>query len=286
MKFIKTKTSDGITFHGLFSESNTKDKIIINVFGMAGNIYLNSYYPFMHEEYPKNGISFLAGENRGNNTITLFEKDGNYINVGNAFEKFEDCVLDIEAWVKFAKELGYKDIWLQGHSLGTSKIAYYLNHTNSNIRGIILLSPSDMIGLVHDEEGIKDHNKLYPEALKLKEEGKANQLLSNTLWGTELLSANTYLNFFSDKSNTAIFNYLNQELGWTVVNNINIPVLAISGTNDDGIKPVIDVKEGMKVLEKELVNSPKKKTIVYEGAKHSFDGFGDQIVNDVISFIN
>jgi len=61
--------------------------------------------------------------------------------------------------------------------------------------------------------------------------------------------------------------------------------LAITGTKDDGIVPVMDAHGAMKKLESELKSSPKVKTIVYDGAKHSFDGFGERIVKDVIDFV-
>lgn len=286
MEIVKTKTSDGLELFGLLSEAKAKDTIIIHTHGMAGNLYLNSFYTKMHQGYPQNGISFLATQNRGSETISQFNSDKGVINIGNAYETFEECVLDIQGWVDYAFELGYKKIWLQGHSLGPSKLAYYLSTKSPvNIQGVILLSPSDMIGLVSDPEGLKDHARLLPEAEKLGSEGKDKQLLSNYLWGDYILSARTYLNFFGKEAKTAIFNYFNSDLGWEVVNSIKVPVLAITGTKDDGIKPVMDPKKAMGKLESELKNSPKIKTIVLEGAEHSFKGFESEIVDEVIKFI-
>jgi pimeloyl-ACP methyl ester carboxylesterase len=286
MKIVTTKTSDGFNFKGLLSEAKDSKKIIIHIHGMAGSTLLNEYYINMHEYYPENGISFLAGENRGTGTITEFVRDSGDGMVGNAFEKFEDCIFDIQAWIDFAKSLGYEEIWLQGHSLGPSKIAYYISQKRDPaIKGLIFISPSDMIGLVHDSEGEKDHDIMLPEAKRLVSEGKGNSLIDHKLWGGELLSANTYLNFFDDGAKTAIFNYVNDALGWNAVNAIDIPVLALTGTKDDGIAPVIDPPKAMEKLKEQLKSSPRVHTIVYENAEHSFDGFGDRIVKDVIEFI-
>lgn len=167
------------------------------------------------------------------------------------------------------------------------KVAYYMNHVRpGNIAGLIFLSPSDMIGCIHDTIGQKDYDILLPEAKNLASEGKENQLLTHTLWGAEYLSAGTFLNMFDKNANTAIFNYGDESLGWKAVNEINVPVIAVTGTKDDGIAPVIDPKIAMTKLEQELKNSPKVKTTVYEGAEHSFDGFEEKIVYDVINFIN
>lgn len=286
MKIVSTKTSDGIIFHGLLSEpEKSKKKIIIHIHGMAGSMMLNSYYTAMHNSYPAEGYAFLAGEHRGTGTITQFESEDGVAIIGNAFEKFEDCVKDIQAWIGFAEQKGYEEIWLQSHSLGPSKVAYYM-HTNKpdNIAGLIFISPSEMIGLVHDPEGVKDHNIMLLEAEKLVKEGNGKQLLSHKLWGSNLLSAETYLNLFSDDANTAIFNFWKDDQ-WDVVNNISVPVLAITGTKDDGIAPVIDPHKAMQKLKSELENSPRVKTLVYKNAEHSFDGFEKNIVEDVIKFV-
>ncbi len=41
----------------------------------------------------------------------------------------------------------------------------------------------------------------------------------------------------------------------------------------------------MRLLEKQLRNSPKVKTVVFENATHSFEGFEQQIVDSVVTFI-
>jgi hypothetical protein len=288
MKIVETKTSKGITYKGLLSvpEKNS-NKIIIHVHGMGGSIIYNDFYVSMHEKYPQNAYSFLVGENRGSEIIKGFKRGDESVLLGNAFERFEDCVEDIQAWINFAVERGYEEIWLQAHSLGPSKVAYYLNQKNpKNIKGVIWLSPSDIIGLVRYSEMINEHKKLMKEAKELINRGKGNELLSDKLWGEYLLSAKTYIDFFEETANTAIFNYRDNSLGWQVVNDISVPVFTITGTEDDGIKPVIDPKEAMVLLESELKNSPRVKTVVYEGAEHSFNGFELRIVDDVLEFIS
>lgn len=93
------------------------------------------------------------------------------------------------------------------------------------------------------------------------------------------------MNLFSDNSNTAIFNYYYPKLGWKVVNSIDVPVLAITGTNDDGIYPVMEPKKAMILLKKELKNSPRVKTVLYKDAEHNFEGFEKDIVRDVLDFV-
>jgi len=287
MKNLKANTSDGLILSGQLFESENKENIIINVHGMAGDTYIDAFYPAMEEDYPVNGWSFLSGENRGTHVVTQFNTtDGNIKNIGDAFEKFEDCIYDIQAWVDKAKELGYKRIWLQGHSLGPLKVAYYIDNTpNHGIEGLIWLSPSDMIGLVNSEEDHLDHQICLTQAQEFVANGNGDRLLEHLIFGCYILSANSYINLFGKDSKMNIFNYKGEE-GWEIVKNINIPVISFTGTNDDGIMSVIEPHEAMRVLESKLVNSPKKKTIVYEGADHGFEGFGNDITKEVLEFIN
>jgi hypothetical protein len=157
---------------------------------------------------------------------------------------------------------------------------------NPQIEGLILISPADVIGLVTIPDEVEANQVFINEAKQLVSAGKENQLLDNLLWGSDRLSAKTYLNFFDKGAKTAIFNFWNPALGWEVVNSIKSPVIAFTGTKDLAITPIIDPYKAMELLESQLINSPRKKTIVYEGAAHDFSGFGEKITKEVIKYIN
>jgi pimeloyl-ACP methyl ester carboxylesterase len=287
MKLVQTQSQDGIYFKGLLSEPDlSTNRIIVHIHGMAGSPILNDFYQQMHEYYPKNGYAFLAGENRGSGILTDFASVAGECVVGNAFERFEDSVLDIQAWIDFANKIGYSEVWLQGHSLGCSKIAYYHSqNSKTKINGLILISPSDMLGLVHEPQNYQTHTHMLQEAVDLIARNQGDQLLTHKLWGVLLLSAHTYSNFFSKDAKTGIFNFFDQSLGWDVVTKIDVPVLAMTGTDDDGIVPCINPQSAMNLLERKMYLSNKIKTIVYKNATHEFYGFGNQIVKDVIAFL-
>lgn len=276
MHNVATNTKNGITYRGCLSESvYASERVIIHIHGMASSYTDHNLYPVMHDYYPSRGVSFLVVEHSGSGPA------------GTAREKFENCVGDIQTWVDFVTEHGYKEVWLQSHSLGTPKVAYYMDQAKpKNIAGLIFLSPSEMIGLVHDPVGQIDYDHMYPEAVKLVSEGKHDEILKHKLWESVELSAGTFLNFFGDGANTAVFNYADPSLGWGVVNRLSVPVLAITGTKDDGISTVMNTNDAMKMLKSELTSSPRVQTIVYENAEHDFVGYENKIVCDVISFIS
>lgn len=286
MKHVTTTTKDGFELHGLYSKGGS-EKIIINIHGMAGNMYINSFYDAMHAGFPKSGWSFLATENKGAEIIKDFRTNNSIQIRGDANEIFEECIDDIDGWVSVAEQLGYKEIWLSAHSLGPSKTSYYMHKTKDpRVKGLIFLCPADMIGLVLAPKTRQQHERLLKEANELVEQKKESQLLSEKLWGDYLLSAKTYVNFFGEKTNVAIFNFFDSSFGWKIINEITLPVLGVTGTKDSAIADVKDPKEAMKQLESELKNSPRKKTIVYEGAHHDLEGFSGQLVRDILDFIS
>lgn len=288
MEILKTITEDGLRFSGLyFKPVEPTEKIIIHIHGMAGDPYSNAFLPAMFSAYPVAGVAFLSVENRGTHSVTQFgTTTGGIRLVGDAYEKFEDCMYDIEAWVNVVKQLGYTEIWLQGHSLGCSKVMYYVSKmAESGVQGLLLVSPSDMLGWNLAPAMIADHKFLLNEAKQLQANGQGHVMLSKLVDGETPVCADTYVSLFGEGAGDAIFNFGNPELGYETLRSIAVPVLAFTGTDDAGITSSSEPFKAMHILEQELVQSPRKKTVVYKGAKHDFVGFGEQIVEEVLSFI-
>jgi pimeloyl-ACP methyl ester carboxylesterase len=198
---------------------------------------------------------------------------------------FEDCVIDIDAWMEFLKLKGYTDIHLQGHSLGCSKIAYYQKiKKNKFVKSLIFLSPSDMMGLLVEPNYKEEYERHLKEAKELISKGKGNELLSSIQWEFAKQCANSYVNFSFENDNLAIFNYYNLERGFETIKSIKIPMLAFTGTKDDAI--VTNHKESMELLKKNAINCPNFEYKVFDNAEHSFDGFGNQITKEVLSFLH
>ncbi len=285
-RLLSVHTSDDLYLNGILSEPDHGSRtIIIHTHGMQGDLF--SHMQLYVSKYPEYGVAFLSGENRGANIIRRFDTSTDGKIIGGAYEIFEECVYDIASWVDEAEELGYANIWISSHSLSPAKIAYYLYTTKDpRVKGVIFLSPSDNVGLVKDPIGAADHAICFPEALQLIQQGKPQQLLTHLLWGDKMLSARTYLNLFSDESAANVFHYYDPSRSWEVVESIRVPVIAFSGSEDDGILPVIDPQKGLEMLKNHLLKSPHVATHVFENATHSFAGFEEEIINLCVSFIN
>lgn len=276
-RFVDTETSDDMELLGLFAENEESDALVIHFHGMQGNFFQNGFVQKMLSEYPERGFSFLTVEQRGAEAVRMFPKGDEYLKGGNAFEKFEECMYDIEAWINFAEDLGYESIYLQGHSLGCCKIAYYLNESETAVEGVVFISPADMHGIFTDS--MEDSSELLSEAKKMREEDRGDEIITEKGDGWKYLSANTLINLYDSDSSAAIFNYRSPELGFEEVKALKAPILAFVGSEDDGI--VTDPEDSMELLEEKAENAPEVRTHVMEGAEHDFKGFEKQIIDEV-----
>ena len=276
---VKT-TSNDVVLHGLLYEAPKADTILIHIHGTAGNFYEND---FIHEEanaVVKNGISFLSTNNRGNGVQQENPK------VGSAVEFFEDCVFDIDDWIDFARNKGYQKIILQGHSLGSEKVVYYMNEGNfrKQIIGVILLGFSDSYGnQLKYTKTEKRWEELLQEANKLTDEHKGCQFITSD-WlceaGEVSKSGRSYINFFSKSSELSKTQpFRNSEL--SMLRSISVPILGVIG--DQKEYTIIPTEEAVKLVEAE---NPLANCIQLKDCSHCFHGKETELCTHIEKFIN
>ena len=94
-------------------------KFRINV---NGNFYENRFLDILAKSYTDKNYAFLTFNNRGRDFITELLKGNDFTIIGGSLERFKDCILDIDGVLNWAKEKGYKEIILEGHSYGCNKV--------------------------------------------------------------------------------------------------------------------------------------------------------------------
>lgn len=281
---VKITTEDGYPLHGLLSEPPVKTgSIIIHFHGSAGNFYESSFYPYLFKLAEELNSAFLSTNGRGSGVYNV--ETGTKF-TGAAIEIFEECLLDIDAWIEFARSKGYKTIILEGHSFGTNKIQYYaLNGKHkSQIKALILLGFTDSHG--GQLEYLKTINKRNEDILKEAEElikrNKPFQLLSNWLinWGELPQSAQSYKSFMTPGSALSNILPLGQNKEFSNFRKINVPMLGIVG--DTGECTVISPKEAVDRLNKENKNA---ECYMIENCNHSYKGKEEELVKIIKSFL-
>jgi len=288
MKFnypiVKVDTIDGQSLHGLLSEPDVaSNTIVIHIHGSAGSFYLDSYFEALTQSVLDLGVAYLATNNRGAGVYEL-EKGTAYCGV--SLEKFEDSVLDIDAWIELAISQGYEKIILEGHSYGTEKIVYYMNKGAyaDKVVGVVLLGFSDNVGTqIKYEKRIGQNYR--EEAENLNNKGEGWKLLDD-YWGLcgELpISAQTYIHGFTEDSENAIALPLRKGGELVFFRNIKVPILALISDDEEGEYTIIPIKDAVNLLKSE---NKLAETNIIKGTGHSFRGKETELINKIIDFLN
>jgi pimeloyl-ACP methyl ester carboxylesterase len=280
---VKVKTTDGLTLHGLLSTPDKSSKtIVIHLHGTSGNFFFNEFYEGLIKSANKLEIAQLNTNNRG---AGVYELEKDYPESGSSLEKFENCLMDIDAWINYVLKLGYKNIVLEGHSFGTEKIVYYMEKGKhkDKVTAVILLGFSDNVGTM--QKYLKSINKDYAtEAKKLVKKGQGHKLL-NDIWGLagEMpISAQTYLNFTSENSENSKALPLRKGKNLNYFKNIKVPILGVIGDMEDKEYTIIPIQQAINLLksENELAEIHQIKN-----CNHDFEGKEEELSEVIANFL-
>ncbi len=284
--FQRIITKDNIELAGLLYEPDEgSNKVLVHVHGMAGNFYENKFLDFLAHTLTANGIAFFVFNNRGCEYIKdMFRVvDGwrKVVRIGDTYEKFEDCILDIETAINFVEQKGFTEIHLSGHSLGGPKVAYYVSTTKDRrLKSVIFLSPADMVGLAKLD---KDYAVDIKMAKEMIAQGKGKEIMPKIIWGEGHLTADTYMDLSDDKSKVAIFNFYNSKDKFYVLSTISIPAMTIMGRKDGALS--IPIEQTMEIIKKVMTSSKRVETIILGDANHQYDGYQQELADTVKTWI-
>ena len=268
-KLVRINSTDNIEMVGILYEPEEKNnKIVIHVHGLCGNFYENRFLDTLAKTYTNKGISFLTFNNRGTNFISELLKGNEFKVIGGCYEKFTDCILDIDGAINFVKEKGYSDIILEGHSYGCNKVVYYYaKKKDETIKKIILLAPCDI-----PQECVKwlskeELEKAKQESTRLVNEGKMNELIDFSVNANGKIAAGTYYNDFLPRGENDFIKYRDGVDGKSdVFKNIDIPVLVVFGDSDECV-----LTQDIETVKTYLNNNIRNCNIrIIEGADHSY----------------
>ena len=268
-ELIRINSIDGIEMVGILYEPEEKsNKIVIHVHGLCGNFYENRFLDILAKSYTNKGISFLTFNNRGTNFISELLKGNNFEIIGGCYERFIDCLLDIEGAINYVKEKGYNNIILEGHSYGCNKVIYYYNKKKDNsISKIVLLAPCDIPQECAKFLGKEEYEIAKRESTRLINEGKQKQLINFSVNANGKISAGTYYNDFLPDGENDFIRYKDGENSKNkILNSIDIPVLIVFGDSDECV-----LTENIETVKGYLNKNIKNSNIqIINGADHSY----------------
>ena len=230
-------------------------------------------------------VDTLCFNNRGSEIIKYCTKEyGEKILQGTAYEDVEESYNDILGAIEFAVELGYNKIYLQGHSLGSTKIVYTYNKMlqennkyMKNIKAVILLSLvdiPDMLNTFTPKEFIELANKK-------EKENKLEELMPMES-SIHPFSVKTYLRYIKYYKNIDFAKYTDENYDYDELNNIQIPLFMRWGNNKELIKQ--NAKDLTNKLKSKLHNN--KIDIDYiDEANHSYSGKEEILAEQIYEFL-
>lgn len=283
---VQTATEDKLILSGYFVNSTNKDFAVLHIHGFEGNFYENNFIQHQSKQFEKNNIAFLTANTRGCEKIKEFRTvGGEFVTVGARFETLEESPQDIDTWVKFLLDEGFKNIVLQGHSLGTYKIVRYLfeGKFKEKVSKLVLISPFDKLALV------KSYIKTPLEQLLTKAEeevknGNGRNLVSKDFDEIEF-SYSTFLSWYKLDDLGKMFNFRDKTYNFPTLSKIQIPTLMVVGSKDEyfHISNPSHPEEAVEVFKKYIKNC---ETQLIDGAKHDYIGYESNLSEIIEGFVN
>ena len=272
MKIIRVATTRGIELKGAFFGREDSSSVLIIITGLCSNVFQNDLLPTTGDILAENDIACIIGHcSDAFSFIALSDlvaKKQKF--TGTVEADFSYVYEDVDAYVQYAKKLGFKHIILGGHSLGSNKIIHYLATTTEKcIEYFIVSSPID---LKHWWDIIPDQEKYRSLAQKAVDDGRGDEVMPYIFSGFTPMRAKTVL---------ALYNASHLK---------NTPVLTGDGEVDS--LAAIDLKGAFIIggIDKVVGDNPKEfitkinacckhaaenKVITIEGASHVFYGRHD-----------
>lgn len=280
---------DGVLLNGFIANTSSK-KIVIATHGMSSNCF-KYRERVIAEQCLKNDIAFFGYNNRGSELIKYMyqTKDEKKVKLleGTSYEDPEEAYFDIKGAILKALELGYTQIYLQGHSLGCTKIVYTYNKLKeekseilNNIKGIILLS---LVDIPKTLKVYLDEN--FDKMLKLAEEKEEKNKLYDIMPKESFIhpiSVKTFLKYAKYNTNINFAQYSNKAFDFKELNNIEIPLFMRWGNQNEMIEQSASDLAGM--LNEKILN-PAKDINYIDGADHGYTGKEQILSEEIINFL-
>lgn len=293
MERIYFNAADGVELNGLLEipEKKTED-IIISVHGMTSNC-LNKREDVIGREAKKRKIAYLSFNNRGQEIARYTKKYDDSGKkekriVGTAFEDVLDGYYDIKGAIQYAIDLGYENIYLQGHSLGCTKIVYTYQLLKKQketeildkIKKVILLSLIDIQGVQRLFLG-NSYSLMLEYALNKEAEGKTIELMPEKAF-LHPISVGSYLRYFKYNQEIHFARYGEEEYTYPELNAIQVPLMMRFGNDKEMVIQKMDV---LIPRLKEKIKNKKLNVGYIDGANHSYQGKEDILAKEIMHFI-
>lgn len=290
VEIIDIQATDGVILNGLLHKNHSK-KMIIATHGMGSDCF-KERERIIAEEANLIGIDYLTYNNRGSYLMrNLFQEvDGKRERIlqGTSFEDVEEGCFDMKGAIQKMVELGYQEIYLQGHSLGATKTLYtYTKMRKENdpllqyVKGIILLSLIDIprVLALYSNGKYQEYQQYAEEKEK---EGKLLEFMPLNSF-IKPISVKSYLKYTKYYQNFDFAKYHDAEFAFEELNAIQVPLFMRWGN----VNEMIEQKaEDLVKLLNEKIKLKEKDINFIDGADHNYSGKERVLAKEIVQFFH
>ncbi len=283
-ELVRVWTEDELQLQGLYCTPQAMSGLpaVLHIHGASSNFYRSQFLDLLADELTDKGYSFLSGNTRGHDIMNnVYARDPSASRrIGVAFELFEDCLLDLKAWLDFLQGKGHGQVVLLGHSFGALKVAFYQSETgDEGVKGLMFLSPADLRFLPDTMRAEMEKSLAWAREMVAKGDGDA--LWSGPLLPYPMSAATIHSLFLSHKADICKFGRPDEP--WEAIARLSWPILAVMGTVAEFT--IRDPEQAMAILKSKVVSSPRCDTVVLQGAPHNYRGFEAQVSEVILNWL-
>ena len=292
MQIINFLATDGIELTGvLYNLDKKTENVILSIHGMTSNCF-KKRDEVIAKKANENNIDYFCFNNRGSELAKYIRKNINgkreKLLAGTSYEDVLEGYEDIVGAILKLKELGYKNIYLQGHSLGCTKIVYTYNELKDeessdildNIKGVILLSLIDIPTAI--KVYLRDNFEKYVLlAEEKKEQGKMLELMPKDAF-IHPISVKTFLRYAKNNKEIDFASYGNDK-NLEKLNNIEVPLMLRWGNQNEMI---LQKADDLVETVSNCISNENKDISYIDGADHGYTDKEEELACQILEFIN
>ncbi len=278
-------TRDGIVHQGIFSKpEKSSQRVLLWIHGLTGRFYGDvTFMNLFAQVCNTRRMGFASFNTRGHDMVTGFHRvdvPHTYRTVGAGYEKFEECIFDIDAAISYLVSQGFSEVILVGHSTGANKACYYAaTQKDPRVVGVVLSGPlSDRYSSGYSPEKYAEYKAFMEKKIA---DGKGDELLSGYDFFT--LTPHRWMSLYVEGSAEDIFNYADGKNALKEFSKIVMPLMVIIGQKDEHAD--MPVKEIQKLFNSHTT-SKNYKSVIIPDALHSFEGKEKETVETIVDWVS
>ena len=282
MEILKVTTKRGLELKGAIYGDTSNDTVLIMLTGICSNVFQNDLLDSTGKLLLKEGITTIIAHAHDSFSCFAYSdhSTGKQRHTGVFNDDFSKAYEDVESYVLKAREMGFKNIILAGHSLGSNKIINYLGTTKDDFVDYFIVSCP--IDIMHWWKMIPNVENCFSMANQWIDNNEGNDILPFLFGGFSPMTAYTVVNFYN-ADNLKNCPVLSKEGETESLYNIKPNGSFIIGSKDSvtGESP----KAFMEQLNAWARNPKANQVIVVEGASHIFYGKHNEYAKVVLDCI-